>query len=120
ADLLADATALALHHIAGLGAQADALSGTYHLAAAGRTSWHALARHVVAEAVSRGFVLRAQPEAILPIATRDWPAQAVRPANGTLDSARFRAAFGLAPPDWRHHLNRFVAALAAENRNPTS
>lgn len=120
AELLADATALALHRIAGLGAQADALSGTYHLAASGRTSWHACARHVVAEALAHGVVLRAAPEGILPIATRDWPTPAARPANGTLDCAKFCTAFGLALPDWRHHLNRFVATLAADSKGLTS
>lgn len=116
ADLLADATALALYRIAGLGAGADALSGTYHVAASGRTSWHELARYVVAEALAQGMELRATPDAVLPIATRDWPTPVARPANGTLDTTKFRAAFGLALPDWRHHLNRFVATLAAESK----
>jgi dTDP-4-dehydrorhamnose reductase len=116
AELLADATALALHRIAGLGTGADALSGTYHLAAGGHTSWHACARHVVAEALAHGLELRARPDGIQPIASADWPAPATRPANGTLDCAKFRSAFGLALPDWRHHLNRFVATLAADSK----
>jgi len=116
ADLLADATALALHRIAARGEGADALSGIYHVAASGRTSWHEAARHVVAEALAQGMELRATPDAVLPIATRDWPTPAARPANGTLDTTKFCAAFGLALPDWRHHINRFVATLAAENK----
>ncbi len=116
ADLLADATALALYRIAARGEGADALSGIYHVAAGGRTSWHEVARHVVAEALVQGMKLRARPDAVLPIATQDWPTPAARPANGTLDTSKFRAAFGLALPDWRHHLNRFVATLAAESK----
>jgi dTDP-4-dehydrorhamnose reductase len=116
AGLLADVTALALYRIAALGARADALSGTYHVAAGGRTSWHAYARHLVAEATAAGAPLRATPEGILPIATADWPTPAARPANGALDCGKFCAAFGLVLPDWRHHLNRFVATLAADSK----
>jgi len=111
ADLLADATALALHRL-----DRDALSGTYHVAAGGRTSWHAYARHVVEQALAHGAPLRATPETIRPIASADWPTPAARPANGTLDSSKFRAAFGLALSDWRHHLNRYVATLVADHK----
>jgi len=111
ADLLADATALALHRL-----DRDALSGTYHVVAGGRTSWHAYARHVVEEALAHGAPLRATLETILPIASADWPTPAARPANGTLDSSKFCAAFGLALPDWRHHLNRYVATLVADHK----
>jgi len=120
ADLLADATALALYRIAAMGAQEVALSGTYHVTASGRSSWHAYARHVVGEAQAGGAVLRAAPSGILPIATRDWPTPAARPANGSLDCGKFCAAFGLALPDWRHHLNRFVATLAADQKGSIS
>ena len=111
ADLLADATALALHRL-----DRDALSGTYHVVAGGRTSWHAYARHVVEQALAHGAPLRATPETIRPIASADWPTPAARPANGTLDSSKFCAAFGLALPDWRHHLNRYVATLVADHK----
>ncbi len=116
AELLADLTALALYRIAAMGAQGDALSGTYHVAAGGCTSWHAYARHLVAEAQAAGAPLRARPDGVLPIATADWPTPAARPANGALDCGKFCAAFGLLLPDWRHHLNRFVATLAAESK----
>ena len=116
AELLADVTALALYRIAAMGIGADALSGTYHVAAGGRTSWHAYARHLVAEAAAAGVPLRASADDILPIATADWPTPAARPANGSLDCGKFCGAFGLVLPDWRHHLNRFAATLAADSK----
>ncbi|QOY93630.1 dTDP-4-dehydrorhamnose reductase [Massilia sp. UMI-21] len=112
AELLADLTALALQRIALGGAAAAALSGTYHVAAAGQTSWHAYARHVVGQALEQGARLRASPEDIVPVAAAAWGAAAPRPANSLLDTGKFRAAFGLALPDWRHHVNRLVAELA--------
>ncbi len=116
AELLADATALALHRIALSGADTRALSGTYHLAAAGETTWHAYARHVLAQAQGRGAVLKAGPEQVLPIASSAFPMPAARPANSRLDSSKFCATFGLVLPDWRHHVNRFIAELAAQGK----
>lgn len=112
AELLADATALALYRIAAMGA--GQLSGTYHLAAAGATSWHAYAQHVLEQARSHGAVLKAGPERVLPIAASAFPTPARRPANSRLDSSKFCGSFGLRMPDWRLHVNRLVAELAAQ------
>lgn len=115
AELLADATLLALHRIATMGSAAQ-MSGTYHVTASGQASWHAYACHVVAQALANGIRLQATPERITPIAAKDWGAAAARPANSLLDTARCRAAFGLALPDWRHHVNRLIAELAEQGK----
>lgn len=114
AELLADATALALHRIALLDDGAAPLSGTYHLAASGETSWHAYARHVLEQARGHGAVLKAGPDQVLPIPASAFPAPAPRPANSRLDCSKFCASFGLRLPDWRDHVNRLVAELAAQ------
>lgn len=114
AELLADATALALHRIAFLRKDADALSGTYHLTAAGETNWHAYAQHVLAQAQLHGAALKLGPNQVLPIPASAFPVPAARPANSRLDSSKFCASFGLQLPDWRHHVNRLVAELASQ------
>jgi len=113
AELLADATALALHRIALRSADAAELSGTYHLAAAGETSWHAYARHVLGQASALGVMLKVGPDQVMPIAASAFPAPAPRPANSRLDCSKFRASFGLQLPDWRHHVDRLVAELTS-------
>lgn len=112
AELLADLTALALQHITLRGVGAGELAGTYHVAASGQTSWHAYACHVVGQALAHGARLQAWPERILPTTTAAWRAAAPRPANSLLDTGKFRTAFGLALPDWRHYVNRLIAELA--------
>lgn len=116
AELLADVTALALQRIYLTGAQAHELSGTYHLAAAGSTTWHAYAQHVLAQAQSHGAVLRVEPQAIHAIESRAFPTAAARPANSRLDCSKFCTNFGLVLPDWRYHVNRLIAELAAQGK----
>ncbi|MFC0253176.1 dTDP-4-dehydrorhamnose reductase [Massilia consociata] len=116
AELLADATALALYRIAGLGGDAAALSGTYHLAAGSTTSWHGYAQHVLEQALGHGAALKALPQNVNPIATEAYPTPAARPRNSRLSTERFRAAFGLQLPDWRHHVNRLIAELAEQGK----
>lgn len=114
AELLADVTALALHRIAAQGTDAQGSSGVYHLAAAGATTWHAYAQHVLAQAQSHGAVLKAGPDAVQPIAASAFPTPAARPANSRLDCSKFSANFGVSLPDWRHHVNRLIAELSAQ------
>jgi len=47
--------------------------GLYHLAAAGETTWHAYACHVIERACSAGKPIPVDPDAIKPIATADYP-----------------------------------------------
>lgn len=113
AELIADATALALRCVRAAGAAADAMSGTYHLAAGGATTWHGYAQHVIERARAHGAQLRTAPHAVQPIATEAWPTPAARPRNSRLDTQRFETTFGLQLPDWRHHVDRLIAELAA-------
>ena len=85
--------------------------GVYHLAAAGETNWHAYACHVVARALAAGVPLRLTPAAVHPIATRDYPTPARRPANSRLDTASLRQTFGLHLPDWRNGVDHILEQI---------
>jgi dTDP-4-dehydrorhamnose reductase len=85
--------------------------GLYHLAAAGETSWQGFAQHIVAKATATDLKLQATLERILPITTPEYPTPAARPANSRLDTAKFRAAFGLHLPDWRHGADQVLDVL---------
>lgn len=85
----------------------------YHLAASRPLSWCDFARTVVDLAGrSPGFDLRLKPEAINPIATREYPTPARRPANSRLDCTRLENDFGLQMPDWQPYLERMLQLLA--------
>ena len=107
ADLLADVTA---HAIRGWSGARDA-SGIFHVAAAGETSWHGYARFVVGKAQQAGQILKADAQRVLPIPSSAFPTPARRPHNSRLDTARFRAAFGLVLPPWEQGVARMLQEI---------
>ncbi|MBS0442427.1 MAG: dTDP-4-dehydrorhamnose reductase [Proteobacteria bacterium] len=104
ADLLAD---LSAHMIRA--ARADAsLAGSYHAVAAGETSWHGYASHVIAFARAAGVPLKVAEGAIEAVPTSAFPTPARRPLNSRLSTARLRERFGLVLPDWRAGVERML------------
>jgi dTDP-4-dehydrorhamnose reductase len=107
ADLLADVTAHALR-----AAVADAAkAGIYHVAAAGETTWNGYARFVVGKAQQSGEKLKCSPQQVEPVPTSAFPTPARRPHNSRLDTARFRAAFGLVLPPWQQGVARMLEEI---------
>lgn len=107
ASLIADVTAQVLgRHWLGEGRDRFP-AGTYHLAAAGETSWHGYATELLRYAAAHGVELKVDPARIEPIPASAYPVPAPRPANSRLDTTKLQAAFGIHLPDWRegvHHL----------------
>lgn len=107
AELLADVTA---HAVRTLRVRPE-LSGLYHCVAAGETSWHGYARHVIARARTAGQDIRVADEAIVPIPTTDYPTPAARPLNSRLDTRRLCETFGLVLPHWQQGVDRMLAEI---------
>jgi dTDP-4-dehydrorhamnose reductase len=114
AELLADATALAVCQIGARGEAGDDLVGTYHVAASGTTTWHGYAQYVLELALAGGARLKAGPASVLPVATEAYPLPAARPRNSRLDTGKFSAAFNLQLPHWRYHVQRLMAELSTQ------
>ncbi|MEW6100374.1 MAG: dTDP-4-dehydrorhamnose reductase [Pseudomonadota bacterium] len=104
ADLIADVTAHALRQAL----RQPQLGGTYHLAAAGETSWHGYACHVLRQAQALGRPLKVAPEQVEAIASAAYPTPARRPLNSRLDTTRLRRAFQLHLPPWQAGVERML------------
>lgn len=97
------------------------LGGTYHLTAAGQTTWHEFAVAILDEssrispdtpwlaAATGGRPLIAKR--ILAITTRDYPTPARRPGYSVLSNERFARSFGFSIPDWRSQLSQAVKTV---------
>jgi dTDP-4-dehydrorhamnose reductase len=107
ADLLADLTA----HMLVRAQAAPELSGTYHAVAAGETSWHSYARHVIELARRRGASIRVAPDQVLAIPTIDYPTPAQRPLNSRLSTAKLQQRFGLTLPHWQQGVDRMLTEI---------
>ena len=107
AELIADVTALA---IAGQ-LQGTLPMGTYHLTAAGSTTWHGLATRIVARARAAGMTLKIDEADIKPIATEEYPVPATRPRNSRLDTRSLTVPLKLQLPDWTVHVDRMIDQL---------
>ena len=70
----------------------DTRWGLYHLAAAGETTWHALAYYAVQVAIEAGAGLKLRPEAITAITATEYPLPAPRPMNSRMARSVLEAA----------------------------
>ncbi|MFV3327953.1 dTDP-4-dehydrorhamnose reductase [Pseudomonas sp. NY15372] len=107
AELIADVTAHAI-----VATRRDAaLSGLYHLAAAGETTWCGYARFVLEQAAAAGVALKVSAEAVNALTTDAYPTPAKRPANSRLDTHKLEKAFGLRLPEWQQGVARMLTEI---------
>jgi dTDP-4-dehydrorhamnose reductase len=76
----------------------------YHFSGAGETTWYGFAQKI--------FELTGNPIPVLPVATKDYPTPARRPAYSVLSKEKIAAA-GVAVPDWTDSLKNCLEELEA-------
>ena len=79
------------------------LTGVYHLAPQGHTSWFGFAA-AIRDSLALDCVVQ-------PIPSAQYRTAAARPGNSRLDTTKIRATFGLQLADWRHDLRACLADL---------
>lgn len=87
----------------------DELGGIHHWTDAGTASWYDFAVAIAEEAFARGLL--ASRPSVAPIATRDYPTPARRPAYGVLDKRPTWAALGIEPVHWRTRLREVLQEI---------
>ena len=104
AELIADVTAHALRDVL----SGRAPGGTYHLAAAGETSWYGYAKFVIDRARQQGVALKLEDAALKPIPALDYPLPANRPQNSRLNTQLLERSFALKLPQWQQGVARVL------------
>lgn len=118
AHWIASATALMLGRLTAASkdgsarADSSAQLGTFHLSAAGASSWFGFAEALFASAVRAG-VLERSPS-LQAIASVDYPTPARRPGYSVLDCQRLADAYRLQLPDWSIGMAEVMGELSAK------
>lgn len=80
------------------------MSGTWHFANAGGTTWYDFAREI--------FKLAGRdPASVSAVSTKDYSAAARRPAYSVLDTTSFEETFGAQPRPWRDALRETLEKM---------
>jgi len=112
AGLVAELTAAALRRREG----PDDLSGIYHLAAQGETTWFGFATAIIDCARQAGWPVRVPRGGIVPVSSREFPSAAKRPGNSRLSCRKLEAALGTAIPGWQAAIPAVVdCVMKSEN-----
>jgi dTDP-4-dehydrorhamnose reductase len=101
--LIAEATGLALKQVLD-SKTPEVFKGTYHLSAAGVTSWHGFAESIISLMPAAERCCRR----VDPIPTAEYPTAAKRPASSVLCNDKLRRVFGLKLPDWADSLRQVL------------
>ena len=103
------------------------VSGTYHMSAAGQTTWYDFAKTILekAEATShslewlaaatQGRTLKARR--VIPVSTEEFGSPTPRPAYSILSNSRLNQTFGVALPDWHDQLQRCFVSKSIVGRS---
>jgi dTDP-4-dehydrorhamnose reductase len=103
ARLIATVTLLCIQRIL-VSNKAQELSGVYHLAPSGYTSWYGFAKTIFEGARSKGIELALKEEGLGQIESSEYPTPAARPLNSRLSLDKIESAFGLSMPTWQSQL----------------
>lgn len=104
------------------------VTGTYHMSAAGQTTWYDFAKTIIENAVATSHSLewlrvatKERPliaRRLIPISTEEFGSSASRPAYSILSNSRLNQTFGVALPDWHSQLQRcFVPENVVASRS---
>jgi dTDP-4-dehydrorhamnose reductase len=116
ADLIADVTAQALRQVRALPATEQLQhTGIFHLVAAGQTSWHGYASHVIEIAKRLRPASEWRVQEVAPVPSSAFVTAAQRPHNSRLATARLEANFGLRMPAWQDGVERMLAEILSSS-----
>ena len=99
--MIAQATTLALSKVLASG-DLGTLTGLYHLASSGVTSWHGFAERIVALMPPDGR----KCTTVEPITSAEYPTPAKRPAYSVMDCGKLEKSFQIRLPAWEHSLRQ--------------
>jgi dTDP-4-dehydrorhamnose reductase len=91
--------------------QPQALSGIYHLAAAGETTWHAYAEYVLQTAKRLKPEMAYKVKEVAAVPTSEFPTPAQRPLNSRLNCSKLQNDLQCQLPDWQKGVDAMLSKI---------
>lgn len=104
ARLIAQVSTLAIQTMLANTVNGKQLSGIYHLAPRGYTTWYEFANEIFALARQNNMELMLKSENFHCISTEEYPTPAMRPKNSRLCVEKIEQVFGFVMPSWQEQL----------------
>lgn len=108
ADLLVQVSKSMLAQLDGV---SDSRWGLYHVCPTGFTSWHGYACHTIEQARVLGWPIRVHRDAMIGIASSEYPVKATRPLNSRLCTDKLTSMFSIELPTWQLGVDQVLARL---------
>jgi dTDP-4-dehydrorhamnose reductase len=87
------------------------LSGIYHAASAGETTWCRFAREIMVQSAAKG----GPACRVCAIASSEYPTRAKRPTNSRFDCSKLKRVFGINLPLWQTSLETCLDILIGQS-----
>ena len=107
ADFLADATTHCIRKCL----EYPSLSGLYHLAATGVTTWFDYANYVFAQVQDAKPTLKLAVNEVTAVSSSAYKTAATRPLNSRLNTNLFESQFDLVSPPWQRGIDRLLSEI---------
>lgn len=114
ASLVADATMSILRRFCTAQKDAPDLSGIYHVACSGETSWFQFAQAIFAHA-RKSTPAHLKIRETLPISTEEFPSPCQRPRYSVLSCEKIAQTFAFRAPEWQKELSGVMRLIAEQN-----
>jgi len=85
--------------------------GTYHVASDSATNWYLYARKILDIMESFGVEFKLQKNNIYPIASSQYPQDALRPKNSRMNTTKFKNTFMVEFPQWENEVKDTICQI---------
>jgi dTDP-4-dehydrorhamnose reductase len=86
--------------------------GTFHFTDLGETNWHEFAFEI--QKLGKEYGLLENESLVEALTTDQYPTKAKRPAYSVLSKDKIQRTYGIAIPEWRTALERFIREIVAD------
>jgi dTDP-4-dehydrorhamnose reductase len=91
--------------------------GTYHVTSDGETNWYLYARKILETLEALGIELKLKKNNLHSISSSNYPQDAMRPKNSTLNTKKYMSTFMVKLPHWEKEVQDTISQIIKDSNN---